>query len=147
MSKLAALAAKRRKDKEAAQTAATDSPAEPNDYAERLRQLHVTQPSPSQKTNEQDPDPNEKAAAAEAVAPDEAMEETPLDKINLPEAGLIQHLRQPPSTFASILTQNNDQRATTPDALLPVNDLSSRPTFDFSQPSPDDVFRKAQGSK
>lgn len=147
MSKLAALAAKRRKDKEAAQSVAADSPAEPNDYAERLRQLHVTQPSPFQKADQQDQDAIGKAPADEAVTLSEEAAETPVDQIKLPEAGHIQHLRRPPSTFASILTQNNDQRAATPDALLPVDNLSSRSTFDFSQPSPDDVFRKAQGSK
>lgn len=144
MSKLAALAAKRRKDKEAAQSLSTDGPAEADDYAERLKRLHVTQPTSSKKATT---DEETLEIAGEKVSPKEDTAEGSLPHITLPEAGLVQHLRHPPSAFASILTQNIDGPATTADALLPAKDLPSRSTFDFSQPSPDDVYRKAQSSK
>lgn len=147
MSKLAALAAKRRKEKELQKSSSGESPVDSTDYTERLRQLQVTQ---SARTTKAPVDTEEQSIAGDskeaADSADRAKDSENLQE-DLPEAGLVQHLRRPPSAFATVLTHPSDDATIAADALQPIADLSTRSTFDFSQPSPDDVFRRAQGSK
>lgn len=147
MSKLAALAAKRRKEKEALKSSSDDTATESNDYTERLRQLHVTQPRRPERSAETDNDQKAKLQAVKDEERRENVDNSPQIQHDLPEPGFVQHLRQPPSAFASVLTQPGGTAATNNDILQPADDVLARSPFDFSQPSPDDVFRRAQGSK
>lgn len=147
MSKLAALAAKRRKEKESQKSSSAESPSEPSDYTERLKQLHVTQPSPSRKKSEEEHDQSRAAEGRGASTLKDVVEEVSTPRHNLPEAGLVHHLRRPPSAFATVVTHKDDNLAANAGAPLSTDTLSPKSAFDFSQPSPDDVFRRAQGSK
>lgn len=147
MSKLVALAAKRRKEKESQKSSSGDNTSESADYTERLRQLQVSQPGRTTKQTKSDERLDEKHHVEETLDTEDDSEATQAPEHNLPEAGLVQSLRHPPSAFATVLTQPSNEGPPATYALLPDQIQSAKSTFDFSQPSPDDVFRRAQGSK
>lgn len=146
MSKLAALAAKRRKEKEAQKSSSAEAASESNDYIERLKQLHVTQSSRPENTTETAEHLATTPDAKQAEAPEDSSETIGIQQA-LPESGLVQHLRRPPSAFADVFTQSRMSDEPGANNLRAADDLLPKSTFDFSQPSPDDVFRRAQGSK
>jgi elongation factor 1 alpha-like protein len=145
ISKLAALAAKRRKEKESKQSSEA-SQAPSNDYAERLRQLHVSQPRAKSESAQDSAAGIEVQKKHDADGPGPDASESAQSHVDLPEAGIVQHLRRPPSAFATVLTQPS-QGFQTANSLLSADNLAAESAFDFSQPSPDDVFRRAQGAK
>jgi elongation factor 1 alpha-like protein len=143
MSKLAALAAKRRKEAEA--SSASDSNVDSSEYVERLRQLRVSPSKPSAGESANGAATKGDDGLGPAAEPQPSDTAEPLQAVEEAiEAASVQHLRTPPSSFAGIVVDHGD-RPSKP--LLAVPDLSTPNTFDFTQPSPDDVFTRAQSRK
>jgi elongation factor 1 alpha-like protein len=142
MSKLAALAAKRRQAQEA-KADPTGQPVQSDEYAEKLRQLTITRSAPEEKPENTDLDGSRPDDNMDIDEPDDKEEEF-LDQKRIPPAGFVQRLQSPPSAFASIVTGTRRPLPQHTHTLLPMDTSTATDAFDFAQPSPDDVFRKAQ---
>ena len=145
MSKLQALAAKRRQlAAEKASTASNEQPAGNDDYARSLEKLRISQARKAEKQAEE----AAKIENADVVMQDpeqasSSQQDAQKQKDPEDEAVMRQNLRASPSTFASILTTTGEPRD---DPLLPVSTESHQTTeaFDFTEPSPDSLISKAQ---
>lgn len=156
MSKLAALAAKRRqKESERSESSATDTTSSKDDYTASLNKLrisHTTRTEPStQRTDASDAS----SATLESESHDQKQEQNNKTEQDRGEAtgetpdlsvAVDTNIRARPSAFASIMTSHDrDRRLSSSQNLLPVNDIAK--SFDFTEPSPDDVVTKAQNPK
>lgn len=144
VSKLAALAAKRRQT-QVAKSSGNESSTTTDEYAERLRQLQLASPATSGlKPTTAESENDLVAMQIDEPADSSTTAEVNPDPSDEPMAGDVARLREPPSTIASILARAEE---VTPSAMdsMQHNDASA-PVFDFSSPSPDDVFRKAQST-
>ncbi len=154
-SKLASLAAKRRqKENEPppAEQQATTYLRSGKDYVSSLENLRIGQSLQSesdlaaakalQPTNQRAPEQGTEAVQSEEKKVRRPSQEDASDALLVVD----QIPRGRPSTFASIMT-NHD----TGDQLTPVLDLPSAraptKTFNFAEPSPDDIVTKAQSAK
>jgi elongation factor 1 alpha-like protein len=144
VSKLAALAAKRRQAEAAksSEDSVIAGSATSDDYTETLNQLRISQSrkSVSTETDQQD----ELAELADDVnmsdANKEAQENPPRK-----EEEVFQDLRGTPSPFAKTLAGIGPPTGVN---NLTVDQLGlSVPTFKFAEPSPDDVIAKAQKTR
>jgi hypothetical protein len=141
ISKLAALAAKRRQQ-EASKSSSTgsDQPVSVPDYTDSLNKLRISQgPRSSPKLNLEDrlDEKEHKTEEPPIQENDERQVEQQLQA--------EQDLRARPSPFATLLTGQNfpDNPVTSSSSVK----LEYAPkAFDFSQPSPDDVVTRAQTS-
>ncbi|KIV83257.1 translation elongation factor Tu [Exophiala sideris] len=152
MSKLAALAAKRRqKESGRSDSSATDTTGSQDDYAASLNKLRIshtdrTGPGARQHTDSSDtssvrlepesrkPEPDAKSEQEIGVAADNTPD---------PSVAVDSNLRGRPSAFASIMTSHDqDRHLPSSHNLLPINHIAK--SFDFAEPSPDDVVTKAQ---
>ncbi|OCT48494.1 HBS1-like protein [Cladophialophora carrionii] len=144
MSKLAALAAKRRQ-KENQPPASEPRPGSEvkEEYLSDLKKLEIT-PSSRAKTA------TDNLQAREGQAPstsEESSAEADRPK-QAPEATLMvdQNLRGRPSKFASIMTNHGPESQSTPSTdFLAVK--ATAKSFSFAEPSPDDIVTKAQSAK
>lgn len=153
MSKLAALAAKRRQQgSEQSATASNDTvSASSQDYTASLQKLRLGQTrsrSNDTKTKNGSFSPNDKLLPGddaqlrgEEESVTEAVEEPP-DPSTLVESDV----RGTPSLFASIMTSQKEPTQHPRTAPLSSNEQITSP-FDFTQPSPDDIVTKAQNVK
>lgn len=158
MSKLAALAAKRRqKESERSGSTATGSSESQDDYAARLNKLRITDP------NRAKPDASKRTdtsveegsiAGHESADPEHLKQQHPselssdLETAATPDPSAFVEpcVRARPSPFASIMTsQTTDLLLSTSPDLLVVEE--SAKSFDFTEPSPDDVVTRAQNAK
>lgn len=158
MSKLAALAAKRRqKEIERTSPSHTIDPGSQDDYTASLNKLRISQSSEDKSSSRkakmlQVEDAAELASEANHAEKgnDTALQRGLTDQANghIAEASFTvpPNMRGPPSAFASIMTSHDadTQLSTSPD-LSSVGAIAK--SFDFAEPSPDDVVTKAQNSK
>lgn len=143
MSKLAALAAKRRQ-KENANSAppekATES--EPKDeYAASLSKLSLGDPSRRRNIKDKDEDT---VMAENSTAPDKDGNEEAIESDfakNLEDEPIVERIR--PSAFANTFL-NTTSMATPGTSIDPALLKNNSPSFDFKDPSPDDIIFKAQ---
>jgi hypothetical protein len=150
MSKLAALAAKRRQQ-EASKSSSTDSDQlrSADDYTETLNKLRISQTSrnPATTSAAVEGGGDESPALGNiSEYKDETNQENPSAQQDESELPMDQHLRAGPSAFATLLV--GTATAVAPEKLTSVLQPEARPVaFDFSKPSPDDIIDKAQTSK
>ena len=145
VSKLAALAAKRRQA-QTTKPAAADNGSSNDAYTDRLKHLTITRSNSDPKQKESQSIVGEQDQVVEVDGKDEQRKETSIPRPRLPEAADVRRLQQPPSVFASIITADRvPSSSDVQETLLPVdNDKEAPASFDFSSPSPDDVFTRAQ---
>lgn len=144
VSKLAALAAKRRQA-QTIEPQINDENVKPADYVDRLKQLSVTRSA----TENTDPKPALDTSKDDSKMEIDSSEDRGAEEIlsvapSVPPPGQVHRLRAPPSAFAGIFANSSHSATTNDDTLLPVDQAKLTPTFDFNQPSPDDVFKTAQ---
>lgn len=144
MSKLAALAAKRRQ-KESTNLSTPDKPAEtePKDeYAASLSKLSLGN-DPSRRRNAKDKDDDvimkTSSIGEEENTTQEAAE--PVIAKNPEDEPIVERVR--PSAFADIFSNNKDTTSTA-SSIDPNLLKNTAPAFDFKDPSPDDIVYKAQ---
>lgn len=142
MSKLAALAAKRRQ-KEAAAAAADSavqkaSDSQPDEYAASLSKLSLG--------NDRLRDRKESASAADkepvntlTIDDRKHTDSSAVESSKLDDEPIV--TRKTPSAFAGTFL---DSTPTIPSFAIDPNDLVDKPSFNFNDPSPDDVVFKAQ---
>ena len=119
-----------------------DQPGSVDDYAETLNKLRISQSRGSAKPSKDDQED-------ENTEPKSKMEQSPETKNRTKEEGepqdetfVAQDLRASPSPFATLITATKSPDTT---RLLSVPDpITNIGTFDFSGPSPDDLYTKAQ---
>lgn len=161
MSKLAALAAKRRqKENQQSSSSISDSTlSSRDDYTSGLNRLKITRPStkPDKSTEKRT---QSELSAVEKTPPvdknhlqiqskEEGVQKNKLGENQEQEVDVIPkdiNLRARPSAFASVMTHNNHSTSLTKPLTFSNEDLVAK-TFDFTEPSPDDVVTKAQHSK
>lgn len=152
MSKLAALAAKRRQ-KETEQPSESSSEVKPNqDYLPSLKRLQIT-PSPQAKSSQatqrdaQVAEPALTKADQESGGSAEKEAQKPTLKDTTDSSFEVnQNLRANPSAFASIMT-NHDTENFPPSSVSLFPGISNNKSFNFAEPSPDDIVTKAQSAK
>lgn len=152
MSKLAALAAKRRQ-KEAEQPSESSDEAKSNqDYLPSLKRLQIT-PSPQAKSSQATQRDAQAAEPALSKADQESggsvEKEAQKSTSRHPDdssLGVNQNLRANPSAFASIMT-NHDTGNSLPASVALFPGISVAKSFNFAEPSPDDIVTKAQSAK
>lgn len=143
MSKLAALAAKRRQ-KENANQAASETSAKPestDEYAASLSKLSLGDPSKRRNLKDKDNDVvmGNGLATQEEVANPESAE--PAVESNPEEEPVVTRIH--PSAFAN--TFLNTTRTTSLGSHIDPDLLKhTTPAFDFKDPSPDDIIERAQ---
>ena len=133
MTKLAALAAKRRQQENQKPSSEGADQAVSVDYSETLKKLQISRPAKETRSSKKDEELPE-AKEVDLEAQDVAMVDTSHER-----AEPAQDLRSAPSTFGSLLTHTTESGH----AAIRLNETAT-PKFDFSQPSPDDVISKAQ---
>ena len=144
-SKLAALAARRRQ-KEATKSSLTDpdQPVSVDDYAETLNKLRISQSRGSAKAGleaaEESPQVEHNVQPPSQVNAQETESHEAEEPTNS-----NQDLRANPSSFATLITTT--KHTDTTKSLSFPGPASGAGTFDFSGPSPDDVFTKAQSKR
>ncbi|EXJ69369.1 elongation factor 1-alpha [Cladophialophora psammophila CBS 110553] len=155
MSKLAALAAKRRQkesEKSDAQTTANDGSQQ--DYLSSLNKLRISQPSRAKSgpadasdslTEEPQPQSQERNHSSDQNMQMES-KQIAAERASDGSLAVDQHLRGHPSPFASIMTSRDADAY-----LLSSTDFFSiranAKSFNFAEPSPDDIVTKAQNAK
>ena len=148
-SKLAVLAAKRRqKESQSQYTEHSTTSNTKESYVSSLRRLRITQ-SPQLKP--------ESVAATQRPEAEEEASETEKDALETVQEGTGEpdleetlesprDLRAPPSAFASIMiTYDTGSHNTSPTDLF--SSKAGFKSFNFAEPSPDDVVTKAQSAK
>ncbi|KAJ9614368.1 hypothetical protein H2200_002504 [Cladophialophora chaetospira] len=155
-SKLAALAAKRRqKENEPPPTESepmTGIKSEEN-YVSRLKKLQINQSNESESAST----PGKAPQSAKRKGPEEELDATEaagneakrrsLDDISDASLVVDQCPRGRPSAFASIMTSRDTEDYSPPLIdLFSVNPYAAM-TFNFAEPSPDDIVTKAQSAK
>ncbi|EXJ54331.1 elongation factor 1-alpha [Cladophialophora yegresii CBS 114405] len=144
MSKLAALAAKRRQ-KENQPPASEPRPGSEikEDYLPDLKKLGITA-SPQAKSTSSEPQALERQAPSTGG---EASAEADRQK-HTPDVPLVvdQNLRGHPSAFASIMTNHGPESQSLPSTDFPSVKATAK-SFNFAEPSPDDIVTKAQSAK
>ncbi|EXJ91172.1 elongation factor 1-alpha [Capronia coronata CBS 617.96] len=158
MSKLAALAAKRRqKESERSESTATGSSESQDDYTTRLNKLRLQEINRAKSNTSRDADTpmreGDKAVSDSGVSADILRQDLP-DPLShgqttsTPDLSVSVEpcIRGRPSPFASIMTSHDADLflPTSPDLLAVGENAKS---FDFAEPSPDDVVMKAQNAK
>ena len=153
-SKLAALAAKRRQKENEKQSAGDVSVKPQDDYAASLSKLNISPLPTAQRlrvTGEKKglfytPDQMHEACdkpSDNSPRTTSTEENTSDDK--LPRVAEVKALRASPSPFASIMLGHPDHEPA--QSLTPVPLAVDTNTFDFKDPSPDDIVYKAQTPK
>lgn len=145
MSKLAALAAKRRQ-KENANVATPEKPVEnepKDDYAASLSKLSLGSASSKRRDlKDKDDDVLMKIKSAENEEKDASQEAAePVIVENPEDEPIVERVR--PSAFAGTFL-NNPATASTTSSIDPNLLKNTTPAFDFNDPSPDDIVYKAQ---
>lgn len=153
MSKLAALAAKRRqKDSERSASTSTNSGPTQDDYTASLNKLRITQPSRKLEiTKMTEPSTIGKIGVDfEALNTGEVKETThqrDIEEQPLEASSVVdQDIRAQPSAFASIMT-SHDAANYSPASIDVLSVDAIAKSFDFAEPSPDDIVTRAQTSK
>jgi len=161
MSKLAALAAKRRQRESERSASETKSPASQDGYVASLNKLRISQPSRIRERlagsrADQSP-PRELTAVPEsghdvtvegglevkdAQNSEKTAEAAPSDRSSRADT----NLRAQPSAFASIMTSHHFIPSLLASPSILYDEFVAE-TFDFTEPSPDDIVTKAQNSK
>lgn len=153
MSKLAALAAKRKQQvNEQSGSLSSNTPPCPDDYTANLNKLRISKTSrPVHETEDLetqkqfiDMDMDKDDAANNPGTP--GKQSNPLND-QIDQSILVDsNIRGRPSAFASIMTsQAADKESQTSSDVL-SNGLFTK-SFDFTEPSPDDIVTKAQNAK
>jgi elongation factor 1 alpha-like protein len=151
MTKLAALAAKRRQGTEKSTSSDSSVSLPQDDYTTSLEKLNISQASNSMSNPPRSTDtPRESAAitvdmSGKGQEPPNTMERSDEAQPDLPTITQT-NIRGPPSAFASIMTSHDTEDAVPASPSLLPRDLLAK-SFDFVEPSPDDVVSKAQNSK
>ena len=151
MSKLAALAAKRRQQEASkSSTGGSDQACSMDDYAETLNQLRISQASRESPRSEHYSALHEEQEASSAskgpVADPGRTTEEATEEEHQNELQVQQDLRAGPSAFASLLAGTQDSLEPNTLVSLPQADSAVK-AFDFSEPSPDDRIHQAQTGK
>ncbi|KAL2404080.1 HBS1-like protein [Exophiala dermatitidis] len=160
MSKLAALAAKRKQEKSArSQSATTDSADSQEDYASRLNKLRISDTNKAKPqahigaeevvTNDGKPassDSKDSTSSAQDLHTTSA-NEAEIAASSDPSISVAPAIRGRPSAFASIMTSHDPsvRLSAPPPDLITVEEVAK--SFDFTEPSPDDVVARAQNPK
>ncbi|KAL2428447.1 HBS1-like protein [Exophiala dermatitidis] len=158
MSKLAALAAKRKQEKSArsSESATTDSADSQDDYATRLNKLRISdtnKPKPQAHRQAEETVTNDsKPTSSESQAPTSDSHTTSANESEVaassdPSISVAPAIRGRPSAFASIMTSHDPsvRLSAPPPDLITVEEVAK--SFDFAEPSPDDVVTRAQNPK
>lgn len=151
MSKLAALAAKRRQQEASkSSSGASDQTGSADDYADTLNKLRISQTSRETPKSEQSSALDEEQEASSASrgpgADPASTTEEATEQQHQNELQAQQDLRAGPSAFARLLAGTQDSLAPSSSVSLLRSDLAVK-AFDFSEPSPDDKIHQAQTGK
>ena len=151
MSKLAALAAKRRQQEASkSSSTASDQIGDANDYAETLNKLRIGQTNRTSSRPDGIPTSSKEQGSVttnDGLTKDQAEDmEKPLEDQDQLPTQTNQDIRGSPSPLASLLT--DPARRNHPNDMVPLPHADPIvKTFDFNEPSPDDIVTRAQGSK
>lgn len=157
MSKLAALAAKRKQEKSArSESATTDSADSQEDYATRLNKLRISDTNKTKpqahRAAEEIVTNDDKPTSSDSKAPASDSHTTPAKESEVaassdPSISVAPAIRGRPSAFASIMTSHHPsvRLSAPPPDLITVEEVAK--SFDFTEPSPDDVVTRAQNQK
>lgn len=149
MSKLAALAAKRRQQEASKSSSGkSDQVGSTDDYAETLNKLRISQGRETSKSEQSSTPPDEQVSETLSngqVVENASLVGPPTDDQHQNEL-YAQHLRAGPSAFASLLAARQDSFEPNISVPLPQAD-SALKAFEFSEPSPDDKIHQAQTGK
>lgn len=148
-SKLAALAAKRKQQVNGqAESGPETTPSRPEDYTAHLNKLRISKtPQPAleadkTKTLKQ---PLDLHAVEDFADGQRKALEAPKNQID--QSTLVDtNVRGQPSTFASIMTSQSVDKDLQDSSNVLSNALVAK-SFDFAEPSPDDIVKKAQNVK
>jgi hypothetical protein len=142
MSKLQALAAKRRQQAAQKPPALEASQESSSDYAESLNKLRISQ-SRTTKPEATISPPTEKDTPM--IEADQSVDTAADEKAQGSEDEVLftEPLKAQPSAFASILNEST-QNEIVETELPPGNRSQGTGAFDFTEPSPDDLVSKAQ---
>ena len=146
MSKLQALAAKRRQ--QAAQKSTSTEPDQPSaahDYTQSLNKLRISQAKAAAKKGNEAAPVSDADTAMPDAGQDAAGHGADVEKKKDEEEEVVanQNLRGRPSAFASILTNPTPSLAFGSSSFSMDSERHPK-AFDFAEPSPDDLVSKAQ---
>ncbi|KAK5050380.1 hypothetical protein LTR84_003661 [Exophiala bonariae] len=145
-SKLAALAAKRKQQvNEQPGSIATNTVTRPDDYTAHLNKLRISK-SPQAAIQLENQEDQKQPSDVDMLRYEES-KSSETDKVRNDHSSVVDRdIRGQPSLFASIMTSQTADKDSRSSSEFVSNALLSR-SFDFTEPSPDDIVTRAQNVK